>query len=187
MAPSLAPPDAIVVLGCRVEPDGALSPTLRRRADWAGVAYASGLGRWVVASGGRRWGEHVEAERVASHLAGRGVPSDALVPELLSLTTAENAIFCAQLLESVGARRALLVTCEWHMARALACFRSVGVDALPLPVLAAPSGLWTRAYRRGHEVVSSRLDAWSLRRVQGVRGRRGAHPFDAASEGSRST
>lgn len=179
MADSPVPPDAIVVLGCRVEPDGALSPTLRRRADWAKVAYDAGLGRWIVASGGRRWGEHVEADRVAEHLAHRGVPRGALFSELLSLTTAENALFAADTLHALGARRALVVTCEWHMARALACFRAVGVEALPLPVLPAPADLWTRVYRRGHEVVSSRLDDWALRRVQGVRDRRGAHPFDA--------
>lgn len=171
------PPDAIVVLGCRVEDDGELSSTLRRRADWAVVAHRVGLGRWVVPSGGRRWGAHVEAERLEVYLARGGVPRDAIYPELMSLTTAENAVFTAELLRRIGARRALVVTCAWHMARALASFRALGVDALPLPVPEGPATLWEGVRRRAHEAVSRRLDAWTVGRVRRARARR-PHPFD---------
>lgn len=173
------PPDAIVILGCRVEDDGALSTTLQRRADWAVVAHRAGLGRWVVPSGGRRWGPHVEAERIEAYLAERGVPREAIYPELMSLTTAENAVFTAELLGRIGARRALLVTCEWHMPRALDSFRALGVEALPLPVWKAPSTLWAQARRAAHEAVSRRLDAWTIARVRRARARR-SHPFDVA-------
>lgn len=182
---SSASPDAIVVLGCRVETTGDLSLTLRRRANWAEVAYRTGLGRFIVTSGGRRWGDHVEADRLRAYLVDRGVPDASIHAELLSLTTAENAVFCGEVLARIGARRALLVTCDWHMPRALACFRTVGVDALPLPVPPAPADLWTRIRRRGHEVVSTRLDAWTLRRMQRVRSAAGGHPFDPRAEASR--
>ncbi len=172
------PLDAIVVLGCRVEDDGELSSTLRRRADWAVVAHRVGLGHWVVPSGGRRWGAHVEADRLEAYLAGRGVPKEVIYPELMSLTTAENAVFSAELLGRIGARRALVVTCAWHMPRALASFRALGVDALPLPVPEGPSSLWDDVRRAAHEAVSRRLDAWTVGRVRRARRRR-THPFDA--------
>ncbi|NUP06402.1 MAG: YdcF family protein [Polyangiaceae bacterium] len=178
MGHSLAPPDAIVVLGCRVEPSGDLSPTLTRRAAWARAAFEAKLGRYVVPSGGRRWGDHVEAEQLSRWLARGGVPSDAIFAERLSLTTAENAVFSAEVLTRLRVRRAVIVTCAWHMQRALACFRRAGVDALPLPVPAAPSTLFARLYRSGHEIVSSRLDAMTMERIRRVRATRGSHPFD---------
>lgn len=166
------PQDALVVLGCRVELSGALSATLRRRADWAYVAAQAGLARFVITSGGRRWGEHVEAERVAHYLVGRGVPDSDVFPELCSLTTSENALFSTTLMARLGAQRALLVTCDWHMPRALACFRALGVDALPLSVPTPPSTVLATLYRRGYEVVASSIDRSYLHSV-----RRGSHPF----------
>jgi uncharacterized SAM-binding protein YcdF (DUF218 family) len=160
------------VLGCRVELSGALSATLRRRADWAYVAARAGLARFVITSGGRRWGEYVEAERVAHYLVGRGLPEAGVFPELCSLTTSENALFSTALMARLGARRALVVTCNWHMPRALACFRALGVEALPLSVLTPPSTLLRTLYRRGHEVVAGRIDRSYLHSVG-----RGSHPF----------
>ena len=164
------------MLGCRVELSGALSATLRRRADWAFVAARAGLAPVVIASGGRRWGEHVEADVVTRYLLGRGLSAAADYPELCSLTTSENALFSARLLRRLGARRALIVTCNWHMPRALLCFRSLGIDALPLSVPTPPATLFATIYRRGHEVVASRIDRSYLQSVH-----RGEHPFREAS------
>lgn len=171
--------DAIVVLGCRVESSGQLSPTLARRAAWAAVAFEAKLARWVVPSGGRRWGDHVEAEQLASFLEQRGVPRANILPELYSLTTAENAVFSAKILQRAGARRALVVTCNWHMRRALACFRAVGVDALPLPVPTPPSTWAAWTMRRAHELFSGQLDAWMIERLGRVRLRGGSHPWSS--------
>jgi uncharacterized SAM-binding protein YcdF (DUF218 family) len=106
----------------------------------------------------------------------RGLPADMVYPELCSLTTSENALFTASLLRRIGARRALIVTCNWHMPRALACFRSLGIDALPLSVPTPPSTLLATLYRRGHEVVASRIDRSYLQSVH-----RGNHPFRESS------
>jgi uncharacterized SAM-binding protein YcdF (DUF218 family) len=174
---ALPPPDAIVVLGCRVEPNGELSAALKRRTEWARVAFEAGLGRFIVPAGGRRWGEHVEAERMAAYLEAHGVPGDVLHPELLSLTTSENAAFSREILDRIGARRALVVTCDWHVPRAIACFRAVGVDALPIPVPPPPAPLGARLLRNAHELVSRRLDAWTLERRARTARRVGFHPF----------
>ncbi len=166
-----------MVLGCRVESTGELSATLERRASWALAAYRTGLGRVIVPAGGRRWHGHAEAERVASYLLSRGVPQQAIFPELCSLTTAENALFSRHVLERVDASRALLVTCHWHMPRALSAFRAVGVEAFALPVGAPPASLWALAHRLGHEVVAAALDR---RYIARVRKSVPTHPFEAA-------
>lgn len=110
------------------------------------------------------------------YLVARGLPAAAVFPELCSLTTSENALFSAALLRRIGARRALIVTCNWHMPRALACFRSLGVDALPLSVPTPPSTLLATLYRRGHEVVARRIDRRYLQSVH-----RASHPFRESS------
>lgn len=134
----LVPFRVVVVLGCAVRLDrrgrlggGALS----RRLDAAALAYADGAGAptVVVASGGRRWGEAVEADVMAAELVARGVPAGAIVRERCSLSTAENARFSAALLERRGLRRAAIVSCAWHLPRALALFRRAGMEVVAIP------------------------------------------------------
>src|SRR5689334_13411682 len=90
--------DAIVVLGCRILPTGRPSPPAARRAMAAARAYEQGVAPIIVASGGRRWGTHVEARVLRQELCRRGVPEAAVVEELCSLSTYENAIFSAAVL-----------------------------------------------------------------------------------------
>ncbi len=158
--------DAIVLLGCRIGPAGKPSKAAARRAAAAASGYLTGVAPRIIASGGRRWGSHVEAEALAASLVAAGVPASAITCERWSFTTYENAIFSAELLRRMGARNAAIVTCPWHMARALADFRAVGVDGIPLPAPTASASIVSRAYRRAHEAVCLRLDAWAIARAR---------------------
>lgn len=158
--------DAIVVLGCRVLPSGLLTNVAARRAAAAASAYLAGTAPLIVASGGRRWGAQIEARALGAELVRAGVPGDAIALELWSLTTCENAIFSAALLKRLGAERAAVVTCAWHMPRALQNFVDAGVIAFPLPVEGPPVSSLQRFYRRGHELVCERLDARRMRRAR---------------------
>ena len=159
-SPSLGPsgpsPPAIVVLGCRVQLDGAqrLAPgALARRVEMAAGTYLQrGDARAVVVvSGGRRWGDDVEADVMARELTLRGVPAAAIVRERCSFSTRENARFSAEILARRGARRVALVTCPWHMKRAALLFSRAGLAVEP--VAAAGVGVpWpSRAWRWGLE------------------------------------
>lgn len=156
--------DAIVVLGCRILPSGRPTPAAARRAEAAAEAYRLGAAPQIIASGGRRWGSQVEAEALRRTLVHAGVPEGAVMRELWSLTTHENAIYSAALLRRIAARRVLVVTCAWHMPRALADFRAAGVDPLPLPSRASSTSLVRHTYRRAHEAVCTWLDARAMRR-----------------------
>jgi uncharacterized SAM-binding protein YcdF (DUF218 family) len=158
--------DAIVVLGCRILPSGVLTAVAARRAAEAASAFLAGAAPIVVASGGRRWGAQIEARALGAELVRRGVAEEAIALELWSLTTCENAIFSAALLRRLGAERAGIVTCGWHMARALQNFRDAGITAIPLPAASPPSGPLRRLYRRSHELVCERLDARTMRRAR---------------------
>jgi uncharacterized SAM-binding protein YcdF (DUF218 family) len=157
--------DAIVVLGCRVAPSGRPGPPAKRRAAAAARAFLSGVAPVVVASGGRRWGSQIEARTLRRELVGAGVPEAAVVEELCSLSTYENAIFSAAVLRRLGARQAAIVTCPWHMPRALLDFRAAGVNALALPTGAVDAPLGSRIYLEGHEIVCRWFDARAMRRA----------------------
>ena len=181
--------DAIVVLGCRVLPSGNLTHVAARRAAAAASAYFEGTAPLIVASGGRRWGAQIEARALGAALLRAGVPGDAIALELWSLTTCENAIFSAALLRRLGAERAAIVTCAWHMPRAIQNFVDAGVEAFPLPVESPPASSFERFYRRGHELVCERLDARRMRQArvlvesaQRIGGGRGALVREAAIE-----
>jgi uncharacterized SAM-binding protein YcdF (DUF218 family) len=152
---------ATVVLGCAVSVDraGRLSGALARRIAAAAEAYARECGdrregdpcAVVVACGGRRWSGVVEADAMARELTLRGVPERAIVRERCSLTTRENARFAAAVLARRGLSEARLVTCAWHLPRALRLFEREGVRVLGLA--AAPARTtWARTiWRWGRE------------------------------------
>ncbi|MGA7121538.1 MAG: YdcF family protein [Polyangiaceae bacterium] len=150
--------DAIVVLGCPVRLDGGgqLRPgALARRLDAAAVVYARREveASVVVASGGRSWGGLVEADVMARELERRGVPIGAIVRERCSLTTRDNARFAAEALARRGIHSAFVVSCEWHLPRALALFRRAGVRAEGVAARESGAHWMKRTWRRELERV----------------------------------
>jgi uncharacterized SAM-binding protein YcdF (DUF218 family) len=119
-----------------------------------------------VVSGGRRWGAQSEARALGTALRQAGVPAAAVIEEHWSLSTHENAVCSAAILARLGARRAAVVTCPWHMARALQSFRDAGVDALPLPTRLAETSWLRHLYLELHEVVCASFDARAMRRTE---------------------
>jgi uncharacterized SAM-binding protein YcdF (DUF218 family) len=156
--------DVIVVLGCRVLASGEPTAAARRRVEAATAAFHRGVAPRVLTSGGRRWSGRIEARVLAHELGRGGVPATAIDEELWSLTTYENAIFSAAWLSRRWARpRVALVTCAWHMPRALRCFVEAGVDAIAVPAEAPDVGLVARTTRDTAERVRASFDAFAMR------------------------
>jgi uncharacterized SAM-binding protein YcdF (DUF218 family) len=151
--------DALVLLGCRVAAGKLPGPAARRVARTV-AAYEEGLAAHVVVTGGRTWDRLVEADVLGAELERAGVPRSALTLERVSQTTLENARLTAPLLAARRARRVGLVSCDWHLARALWCFRRAGVVAEPLPAPSPP----LRPFRRGLRGVREQ-GAWLLDRA----------------------
>jgi uncharacterized SAM-binding protein YcdF (DUF218 family) len=169
--------DAAVILGCRVDPGGLLSSTLERRARRALSLLRSGQVSRVVASGGRAWGEHVEADSIAGWLAERGVPRERVLLERLSLTTVENAMFVAELARRHGLGTLAIVSCDWHLPRALASFTSVGLDCVAIPASTPEVSALEQRRRALREWLSGTMDAKVVARA--ARHAK-AHPFARA-------
>src|SRR5438067_9878896 len=82
--------DAIVVLGCRLRPDGAPTPALLRRVRLAVQLYNEGAAPALLLSGG---GPHPvsEAEMMRQLALAAGTSASAILVETTSGNTAENA------------------------------------------------------------------------------------------------
>jgi uncharacterized SAM-binding protein YcdF (DUF218 family) len=142
-------------------PRGEPSPAARRRALAAARAYHRGAARVVIASGGRRWYGVSEAETLARELVLLSVPTSAVLLELASLSTCENARAVRDLCAPRGLSRVGVVTCDWHLPRALACFRAAGFEATGFAAPSPRPALLRRAQRRVRERVSFVLDRWA--------------------------
>jgi uncharacterized SAM-binding protein YcdF (DUF218 family) len=149
--------DALIVLGCRVS-TGPLAHAALRRAERAALAYQEQGAELVIVCGGKTWQGVVEAEAFARDLARRGVPEARLLLERESMTTRGNARGTARLLQGRAAARLGLVTCDWHMPRALRLFERFGLRATPLPAKSPPGPLRVTLARQARESASQLFD-----------------------------
>jgi uncharacterized SAM-binding protein YcdF (DUF218 family) len=148
----------IVVLGGRIRAssDGALLGAVGRRVRTAASIAGDAI---VVASGGCVWDGRVEADAMADALVRLGVARERIVRERCSLSTRDNARFVASVLSRRGIDEATIVTCSWHLARAVALFRREGIRAIGHAADGEPRvGIAKRVWRWGRERVSMRLD-----------------------------
>ncbi len=107
------------------------------RVLYAAWLYHQGVAPAILLSGGALdWSARpsTPTEEMATLLGMMGVPQEALWFEERSRNTYESAVNCARLLRQKHISRALLVTSAWHMPRAVALFRKLGLEVVPLPV-----------------------------------------------------
>lgn len=101
-----------------------------------------------------------EADALRAALEAGGLPPGRLHVELLSLTTVENALCAAPLLRALGARRPGVVTCDFHVPRALAAFAQAGFPAaIGLPAGTPPRPPREVALRAALEALRRPVDA----------------------------
>lgn len=177
--------DVIIVLG------GALSPPLppRQHFDLSGATdrilhgvrlYDAGRAGAVLLTGGNVFpqpGVEPESYYMAELMRDWGVPASAILTEDRSRNTYENAIYSREVMTDKGFNSALLVTSALHMPRAIAVFRSAGIDATPaptdyhivrtnepevlrwLPTLGA-MGTFTAVFREHLGIIAYRFKGW---------------------------
>lgn len=112
------PADAIVILGRG-------SPLIHQRVNSAAKLWQAGRAPRIFTSG------IGDAKPLITLLEAQGIPQRVLDGENCSLTTEENAIFTAAILQPQGIRRILLVTDTAHMLRSFLLFRAYGFTVMP--------------------------------------------------------
>lgn len=142
---------SIVVLGGAMSAPDAQRPLpdLHASADrvWhAARLYHAGKAPLLVLSGGSDPAVSTtsEAEAMRGLLRDLGVPEAAMLVEVRSRNTRENARYSAALLRERGMDEVLLVTSALHMRRALRVFQDEGLRVVPAATdhEAAPAAGW---------------------------------------------
>ena len=126
-APVPAELDCILVLGCGVYPDGTPSPMLRDRMDRACALYHKGWAPKLLLTGDDR-PEHAYEVRTMQQLAEQGgVPAEALILDQEGVCTYDSI---SRAKKTFHIRRAVLVSQEYHLYRALHLSQALGLDAV---------------------------------------------------------
>jgi uncharacterized SAM-binding protein YcdF (DUF218 family) len=138
--------DAVIVLGAAVREGGKPSPTLVRRTRCGAALVLAGAARVLVVTGGV--GDHPPAEAVVMRdiALEEGVSGDAIVVEDTAADTLASGRACSALMRSRGWSRALIVTDDFHLARAVMIFRWFDVEAVGHAAPGAREGLGWRSW-----------------------------------------
>lgn len=114
-------PDVVIVLGCKVQPDGKPSLMLQKRVDAAYEYLSENTEVSCIVSGGKGSDEPIsEAETMKNLLVEMGIAEERITTETKSESTRQNIEFSLKLLEEQGkpVSEAAIVTDPFHQFRA---------------------------------------------------------------------
>ena len=136
--------DYVIVLGCKIRPDGTLYPLIRARVDRAidfvrRQETATGKRAVLIPSGGKGADEpEPEAEAMARYMRAQGVPDEQILVEDRSKTTLENLRCSRSLIETRGASdKVAFSTSNYHVYRGgiLAAESGWNIDGMGSPTM----------------------------------------------------
>lgn len=119
--------DVAIVFGAQVFPSGVPAPYTRARLDLAAELLREGRARVLLVSGDDRAAHNHETSAMRRYLEARGVPASRIVEDPAGVDTYDT---CVRARDVFGVREALLVSQEYHLPRAVATCRALGVDAM---------------------------------------------------------
>lgn len=111
--------DAIVILGHALHDDGSIGDSLKARLDCGKALFFEKKAPIILLSGGiaNKKAGRAEAVGMQEYLLEAGVPEDGMLTERNSLTTVQNAKFCAPILKKHGVKSIILVSSSYHLKR----------------------------------------------------------------------
>jgi vancomycin permeability regulator SanA len=115
-----------LVLGAQVYADGSPSPFLAARLEIARRLYESGKVRAILVSGDNGRHDYDEPSAMRQWLLEHGVPDVKVVRDYAGFDTYDS---CARAVRVFGVSRAIVVTQAYHIHRAVALCRHLGLDA----------------------------------------------------------
>jgi vancomycin permeability regulator SanA len=123
---AVPPAPVALVLGAEVYADGSPSPFLAARLDIARRLLAAGKVKAILLSGDHgRWA-YDEPGAMEVYLIARGVPARQIALDYAGFDTYDS---CARARRVFGVRQAIVVTQTFHIDRAVALCRQLGVEA----------------------------------------------------------
>lgn len=115
-----------LVLGAQVLPDGTPSGFLVARLALAQRLYEHGKAQVLLVSGDHRRPDYDEPDAMRAWLVAHGVPARKVVVDYAGFDTFDS---CARANRVFGVRQAIVVTQTFHVDRAVALCRYLGIDA----------------------------------------------------------
>ena len=147
----------VLILGAGVLPDREPTQVLQSRLDTGLELFRQGKGSWFLVSGDNRALNYNEPKAMRRWLLKREVPPELVISDYAGRRTYDSlrraqAVF--------GVNRMIIVTSDFHLARALYLARRLGLDAYGV---AAPTDAHTLRQRLGlylREYVARHLATW---------------------------
>lgn len=118
--------DAIIVLGAKVHPDGRLSDMLKDRMITAAELYESGKADKILVSGDHGTLGYNEVGAMKDFLLERGIAEERIFMDHAGFNTYDS-MYRAKAIFQI--RKAVVVTQDYHLARALYDAEGLGVEA----------------------------------------------------------
>ena len=116
-----------LVLGAQVKPDGTPSAFLAARLDLAKRLYDAGRVEMIMVSGDHRAPGYDEPAAMRDYLIRAGVPGIKLILDPGGFDTYESCVRAKQIF---NVAELVIVTQSYHLARAVATGRALGIDAI---------------------------------------------------------
>ncbi|MGG4440016.1 YdcF family protein [Brevibacillus fortis] len=149
-----------IVLGAAVWGEGP-SPGLRERLEQAVTLYEEGYVSKLLVTGGLGEGKTItEAAVSRNYLVAKGIPEEDILLESKSTSTYENLLYGQQVLEEHDIQDALIISHDYHLARAMVMADSLGIVASPV---GTTSHVLFGPYHKAREVLA--LTHWELSRL----------------------
>lgn len=115
-----------LVLGAQVNPDGTPSAFLAARLDLAKRLYDARLVEMIIVSGDHLAPEFNEAAAMRNYLIRTGLPEERVIADTGGFDTYES---CLRAKRIFNLSRLIVVTQSYHLVRAVATCRALGIDA----------------------------------------------------------
>ena len=119
--------DVAIIFGAEMYPSGRPSPYLKARLDLGVTLFNDGKAKVLLVSGDNDPEHNRESTNMKRYLVAQGVPADRIVEDEYGLDTYDT---CVRAREVFGLTEALLVSQRYHLHRAVATCRAIGVDAV---------------------------------------------------------
>jgi len=119
--------NCIIILGCGVKKDGRPSDMLKDRLDTGYALYQSGAAAKIIVSGDHGTVEYDEVNTMKDYLIEKGVTADDVFMDHAGFSTYDS-IYRADYI--FGVEKAIIVSQEFHLPRALYIASERGIDAV---------------------------------------------------------
>ena len=156
--PPVQESDVIIVLGAQVREDGTPSVALERRLTAALESYTLKRQTLIVCGAQGANEPRAEGDVMREWLLERGVAAEDVVAETGSFNTRENLRNARAIMERRGLSQALVVTSDYHVARALLLCRQEDISATGTGSPSKPEYFIKNHFREGLSWIKLALE-----------------------------